>query len=324
MGNWFSNLHVRKRVALSLEDVVEYIRAFMASKQYIEVTCEEEADGAFAVLSDAESDWYSVYSDLFSFDDPRLFADYGRPMSAELKTDVLGISCFDSDYMFLNLINEETETDAWAGVGSASGLGIGRRTNISAWKGKVSDIGAFKEGVKNKYVFAEEALTEVEQCLRLPHRYGGGSFEYLCEQELGGGVYLYFKLSEELKPHEPPVLVMRTGRSLPWLTECRCYITALNMGGASKGLSVFFIGPYVENDEITFSDVYLLKISDKLLIKKNNGRIDGTGIKPIELQKVRLTDALHITITIPYIRSHRRLTTDYHRRSGLRRNLTGK
>ena len=56
-------------------------------------------------------------------------------------------------------------------------------------------------------------------------------------------------------------------------------ISVRNTGGASKGLSICFLGPYVENDEITFSDTVFRQM--------RNGIPQST---PFELQKVRLAD----------------------------------
>ena len=105
MGSWFSNLHIRKKDSMTVDMVPDYICRTMASQQYTLTSSEDEADGAFAIISNAESQWYSVYSDLLSFEEPNMFSDYAAPLSTELETDILGISCFDSDYLYLNLID---------------------------------------------------------------------------------------------------------------------------------------------------------------------------------------------------------------------------
>lgn len=280
MGSWFSNMHIRKNGKVTEASILEYIRKAMAAQQYQSAACQEEADGAFAIISDDKSQWYSVYSDLFSFDQPKQFAAYACPMSAELATDVLGISCFDSDFLYLNLIDAAGKVDAWAGVGSAAGLGIRKRTNLAAWKKKVDNFAFFKESVKKKYVFAEEVLGELETCIHLPPLHSTASYEYLADLELKERVtYLYFKLPETMKTQDAPKLVQRTVSLMPCFLEEPSTVDAINVGGASKGLSVYFIGPYVEKEEITFSDVCFVKW-------KNN----QTESIPFELQKVQLVD----------------------------------
>lgn len=280
MGSWFSNLHIRKSSTLTEADVAAYIRARMAAQQYLPAASEEEADGAFAIVSDDQSQWYSVYSDLFSFDEAKPFADYATPMSADLKTDILGISCFDSDYLYLNLIDAEAKVDAWAGVGRAAGFGIRRRSNLSAWKNKVDDYDSFKGQVKKKFVFAEEVLAEIECCIHLPQEYGAASYEYLADLGLNEkATYLYFMLPEAMKTQDAPKLVQRTASLAPCFLEQPSTIVGVNVGGASKGLSVYFVGPYVEHEEITFSDVCFVR-----------WKKDQKEAVPIELEKVQLSD----------------------------------
>lgn len=280
MGSWFSNLHIRKNDTITENAVAESIRKIMAEKQYLPVATEDDADGAFAIITDDKSQWYSVYSDLFSFDEPKLFTDYATPMSKELKTDILGISCFDSDFLYLNLIDAASKIDAWAGVGSATGLGIRRRTNLSLWQNKVSDFSGFKESMNKKYVFAEEVLSEIEHCIHLPQEYGAASYEHLSDLGLNVlAAFLYFKLPETMKTQDAPKLVQRIASMMPCFLDKPSMVSIINVGGASKGLSVYFVGPYVENEEITFSDVCFVKW-------KNN----QTEAVPFELKKVQLSD----------------------------------
>lgn len=63
-----------------------------------------------------------------------------------------------------------------------------------------------------------------------------------------------------------------------WLEESH-WVAASNVGGESRGISVYFVGPYVEHDEITFSDIWL-----------NKGTNFEPPKKPIELKKVQLAD----------------------------------
>lgn len=280
MGTWFSNLHIRKNSTIVQDAVADYIRTFMTAQQYLPVTSPQEADAAFAIISDPQSQWISVYSDLFSFDDPKQFASFASPMSEELQADILGIACFDSDYLFLNLINTNDKTDAWAAVGRAAGLGIRKRTNPSSWRNKVSDFDSFKESLKKKYVFAEEILTDIAHCLHLPQEHGVASYEYLADVELNEQVvFLYFKLPETTKNQELPKLTLFSASLEPCFLSKPSIVNGINVGGASKGLSVYFVGPYVEHEEITFSDVCFVRLK--------NLHYEAV---PFELKKIQLLD----------------------------------
>ena len=280
MGSWFSNIHIRKNETAKEPKVIELITEWMSAKQYTPCDSEMDADGVVAIVTNEVGQWISVYSDVMSFEDPGNYSEIAVPLSAELHTDVLGISCFDSDYLYLNLINTEDKTDAWIGIGSASGLGIKRRSGISAWKKKVSDFQAFSESVKKKYVFAEEFLAVTEPCLELPVIQSSASYEYLKDFELDKKArYLYFKLPDTMKAQNPVKLVPVMYSLMPCMLEKPSIVGGINIGGESRGLSVYFLGPYVENDEITFSHTCFV-----------GGKNNEMGRTPFELTKVQLSD----------------------------------
>ena len=232
MGSWFSNVHIRKNETASEEKVIEFIREWMASKQYAPCAAETDADGAVAMIAEEDCQWVSVYSDLLSFENPGKYTEIATPLSAELHTDVLGISCFDSDYVYLNLVNRAEKTDAWIGIGSASGLGIKRRSGLSAWKKKVSDFQAFSESAKKDYVCAEEFLAAVERCLELSAIQSSASYEYLKNFELDKKAkYFYFKLPEDMKTKEPVQLVSHTYSCMPCVLEKPSIVDGINVGG---------------------------------------------------------------------------------------------
>jgi len=279
MGSWFSNLHIRKNGKLSEKDIAVSIGNIMASNNYELLSSQDGADGAFAIITDDKSQWYSVYSDLFSFDTPKLFADFANPMLAELKTQALGIACFDSDYLYLNLIDSTGKVDAFAGVGSASGLGIRKRTNLKKWKNEVDDYTTFAESIGQDYVCTEDVLAQIERCICLPCEYAQSAYEYLDDMGISkSATRLYFKLQGEAKEELPRFKHGQYALKPPFIGH-PCVVNVNNVGGASKGLSVYFIGPYVENEEITFSDV-------SFVIRKNN----CSEFVPIELKKVKLTN----------------------------------
>lgn len=280
MGSWFSNMHIRKNDTISVKTICEYITEMMTAQQYLPAESETDADVAFAIVSNEDAQWFSVYSDMFSFDKPVFFENYAIPASNKFGVDVLGIACFDSDYLYLNLINAEEKVNAWAGIGRATGLGFVRRTNLGAWKKKVQDFPRFKESIRIKHIFAEEALMEIEQCIQLPHNQSFASFEYLKDVGLQNtATYLCFKLPENMRTQELPKLEQRTGSLMPCYLNKPSTVSGLNVGGESKGVSVYFIGPYVEHDEITFSDV--------CFVKWKNNQVESV---PFELKKVQLSD----------------------------------
>lgn len=276
MGSWFSNLHIRRAENIEPSAVDSALTEMMTAANYLPAENAAEADAAVAILG-TDSEWISVYSDFFEFGEPKQFQDIARPISERLHTDVLGIACFDSDSMFMNLINPEQKLDAFARIGG--GYGVKRRSNFNAWKNKVTDLDAFKRcAAENEYAFAEEFLMDTAQYTGLNEELAISSYDTLGELELPVQKrYLYFKLPDTVE-QVPPKLVFRSAGSRGPCTDGKqTWVEVLNIGGASRGLSVFFIGQYIENDEISFSDLYL-----------------ETGYRgtrtPFELKKVRLID----------------------------------
>lgn len=253
MGSWFSNIHIRVNETAGPEAVETYLRRLMAAQGYLSAASGDEADGAVAIIPG--EGWTTVCSDLLNFEGPDAMAELAGPLSGELRTDVLGIACFDSDYLYLNLINQEEKVNAWLGIGSAAGLGIRRRTGIKAWAGKVREHGHFSACAKEKYVCAEEFLHAAEGCLELPVERSCLAFEYLADFDPAQKArMLYFKLPEDHKPRELPKLQLFCSSLDPCKIGEASHVDAVNVGGESRGLSVLFVGPYVEHEEIAFLD----------------------------------------------------------------------
>ena len=280
MGNSFSNLNIRKKESITVDDIKQYISQWMAAQQYLPAASEDEADASVAVISDNDSKWFSVYSNLFSFENPKSFSELAIPMSTALHSDILGILCFDSDYLYLNLIDATENIDARVEIGSDPDLGINRQTNLSAWKNKTVDYHRFKESVQKQYIFAEDALAELAPCIELPDMYSMASYSHLNDLDLGKSAsYMHFKLSDNMVADEPPKLIPFMNSLNPYFLDQPHIEEVINSGRKSKGLSVYFLGSYVEDEDITFSDVSF--------VKSKNGQSLNV---PIELKKIQLSD----------------------------------
>ena len=123
-------------------------------------------------------------------------------------------------------------------------------------------------------------MTEAEQFLALPAVHSTASYEYLEDFDLDKEAkYFYFKLPDDMKTKEPVKLVPFLRSNMPCFLEEPSAVNGINVGGEARGLSVYFLGPYVENDEITFSDTCFAK-------SKNN----RTESVPFTLTKIQLSD----------------------------------
>ena len=238
MGSWFSNIHIRKEDHLTEEKISECIIKMMTAQQYQPITSQKDADAVVVILSHDDSQWVSICSDSFAHDDPESCVRVVAPFSLELHTDVMGISCFDSDYLYLNLVNAEDQTDAWIGIGRGKDFGIVRRNSLTAWKKKVADYQEFSAKVKRQYIFAEEFLSEAAEQLGLPANLGTSSLEYLHEMNADVKmIYLYFKTAGNAQQSDN-VNLAHYDYGVPCLADRESRLMAINMGAKSKGLSV--------------------------------------------------------------------------------------
>ena len=112
MGNFFSNIHIKKEKNIDIANVIESFSNLMTSNGYNLETNKEKSDGKLTIVSSTNSQWITVFSDLLELNTEE---DYKKIFNfLNLKTDFLGIYCYDSDYLFLNLLN--SKTDAWINV----------------------------------------------------------------------------------------------------------------------------------------------------------------------------------------------------------------
>ena len=131
-----------------------------------------------------------------------------------------------------------------------------------------------------------EFPAKAERCLTLPQTYSAANWDELQESGLGKrSKLLYFKSvakssSQKQNPIKPRLHLEPDGDCFsPCTTEEKSTLYLKNWGGGSKGLSIYFTGPYVKNDELTFSDTTLW-------------RWKGNDLEahPFELQKICMPD----------------------------------
>ena len=271
MGMFFSSLHFRRRPSLSRERVAEAVCAAWEQQGYRRTDSPGEATLTLDLLGSDDSAWFSLQSEDLDFSDFKSIRELAAPLSRKLKTAVLAISCADSDYLFLNWIDEAAGLDAWANVGRCPGR-VPRRTGFSAWKKIVPNLAAFQQAIKADYLFAEESLHALATILDLPEAQTLPSPE---PDPLAMRLYFAFPNAPASQGH-PRLEITLYNRALCQPGKST-HVTALNRGDASKGLAVVFTGPWVENDEIHITDVQLESRMDR----------SPRSIQPLTLEKVR-------------------------------------
>jgi hypothetical protein len=242
MGNYFAHMFIRQNQQSTVDAIKHTLLEHFATRNVI--PCDADKADFSVMLDMSDPTWIAVYSEGWGHED--LLA-VSPQVSERCGTDVLSCACFDSDYMFLHLYNAESATDAFINIGSSYEIKPPRRSGLAAWKSHVKDFNAFKQAAKQSYVCAEDFLLCMKEQLSLPYQ--------ICFDK-GSAIALYFSVPQDQKP-QPTRLRTYTVSSLPCKPEEPEFWSVRNVGGASCGLDVLFIGSYLENDEITFDDVSL-------------------------------------------------------------------
>ena len=258
MGSTFSNISIRKNSFLTMGMVTESLSTILMDRGFIRST-EETADISFAVFSLPSSQWFTVCENGMLFGDFNGQLDISTLLSTKLNSDTLRISCFDSDYIYLNLLNPHTKLDAWASVGSSAGLGIHRRTGLTAWKAHIADIPKFRQALKKRYEFAEEVLEEISTELELPYEQSFSVFDYLSETLPECEIkYLHFSMPISRSSTELPTFEHYTYGLRPCTAGLPTVVSCINRGGAGKGIEIFILGKSIEHYDITFTEATLV------------------------------------------------------------------
>lgn len=269
MGSWFSNMSIRRSGTVTADAVAQVLVRMLGQHGYEAAQSAEEADGVLALLAGEDSEWVTVCSDLLPLEDPERFAVLGNALSGELHTDVLGIACYDSDFLWLNLLNADENIDGWVGVGSGRELGFTRRNKLTPWKKKVRDYPRFAQCAKDReaYVIADGFLYDTADALGLPRCQSTAGVQYLQEVEPHRmAACLFFRQREDLRQPELPRLA-HYDYELPFLVGYDNYVGAINQGAAGTGLKIWIRINGAKPDEVTYENVYIRSGGEELPIE---------------------------------------------------------
>lgn len=260
MGYSFSNIQVRHCGSLEALDS-EKLVGFLANNQtLLRTEKEEEADIVISVFKQKNSEWVTVTSDIIDCDiDAQLKC--AKDIADGMQTEVMAISCFDSDYLFLNLIDPKRGKDIWASCGSFPYGKAPRRSNLSAWKNYVSDAESFRRVMRSHFTFAENCLNELEPLLNLP------SSQSICgvgDEPADADVMRFYYKSTAVAAGRPPKFVLHTGAlSYHIHGDPNVFngnpnlVSFINTGDAFKGAAVCLAGSCISERRIYVKHIEL-------------------------------------------------------------------
>lgn len=295
MGLFFSNIHIRKNDQFDLSRLEDALIKSMTSQGYQLVDSEEDSELSAQICCDDITEWVSVASDFFDFQTPEDTRSAAEPLSVLFQTDVLAVTCVDSDFMMLNLINEADGTDAWINVGMPYDDQFPRRTGFrnkknnvvgigfGAWENKVTDYDAFQSVMQAEYTFAEDALCRAGELLGLPPSQSTLTADDDSSDTRNTRIMLFFARHQNVQ-RELPKLELNMPSLMPCVDGKDSCVFVSNKGGASQGIAVTFQGDYIEKDEITFDQVQL-----EYDISHNPRRVI-----PIQLEKRKAADGSYV------------------------------
>lgn len=251
MGYSFANIQIRKTDGKDT-DAQRIADILTSGKKLTAVPEGESADILIDVLSDSESPWITVVSDLFDEDSEQCVL-FAKLLSEKLKTPTIAIYDFDSDYLFLNLLDAEKATDAWAACGRFPFGRAPRRSNFSAWRGYVPDTEAFRKVMRGPYTFAEECLEGAAQMLSLPVSQSARCME---SAPLHGIQRFRYRLAEAPETGKQPEFFL-THWPISYGFGSANILSFSNEGGASRGVGVFLGGPCLESRLVEIESVFI-------------------------------------------------------------------
>ena len=236
MGYSFTNIQLKSKGKTI--DVNQVLEALIDGRKLIKAETEDEADIVIAIHPGKDRGWVTVVSDLFDQDDEETI-ECARILSEALQTEAIAIGCFDSDYLFMNLLDVHSSVDAWAACGHFPLLSP-RRSNFSAWKHYVPDVAAFRKAMHDRYVFAEECLKEAESILALPAEQSMQSV--ITATEEAGFICYRYKQEEKEAASDPPRFELCSRWPVKFYFGNPNIVGFLNHGGPSKGVGVMIGG----------------------------------------------------------------------------------
>lgn len=257
MGRSFSNIQIRYPEPVESFDTQKLISLLTNGRSLSCTDKEEEADIIINVCMLENSPWITITSDIIDGDvDTQLKC--AQSIANGLQTEVMAISCFDSDYLFLNLVDPKNEKDIWASCGSFPYGKAPRKSNFSSWKNYVPNISDFSRIMRAGYTFAEECLHGLEPMLSLPVSQSMCTIED--EPADARLIRFYFKLTDKGASGRAPEFKNYNSSLYYNFKDNVNYVSFLNHGDAFRGVAVCLAGPCISKQQIRVKSIELLYI----------------------------------------------------------------
>ena len=272
MGYSYSNIQLK--AGGRPVDAAKIAEMLAAGHKLKKADSPEGADVVIAVGPENAGGWVTIVSDTFD-QDLEACCKAAKALSEEYGTQAIAISCLDSDYLCLNLLDVQNNVDAWAASGKYPEGKAPRRSSLNAWEGYVTDVAAMRQVMRSYHSFAEECLDDLEDILGLPVSQGQCCVDD-ADPEKGFTCFYYAaeaaKSAEGMTVFKPSAF---TGRGYGF--KGVNLTSFVNYSGASRGVGVVFAGPGISQGNVAIPNMWI-QIHDRRRSK----------CIPVELKEVTL------------------------------------
>jgi len=262
MGAFFTNVQVfvpEDAFDDARDKVVESVTKAAAADRLEPVENEDLAERSFAFHADPDGRWISVYTDATEDQDSEALDRLAAELSRDAGTTAVSVLVHDSDFLRLNLFVDGESKGVYENDpefdGESSMPEDARDAVASEWKPLLAggdDLAKLIAIWGERYVFAEEALGEMEPLVGWEIAHCGVGFNYL--EPDADVTRLHFgspgaKAVEAEETSGPPKITTRgTNFSPPVRAGLPCMLGfgCLNEGGGSKGLKLMLWGDGVD------------------------------------------------------------------------------
>lgn len=281
MGTTFTALLLRK-FRTNYQYTLGNLGKCLETEGFLPVSDPKEAELEFSQYLFGEQGWQMVTGDMVTL------SRMAEKLAKKNKAETLWVCCCDSDFVEFELYHPEAGTRTRARAGKSYDESDPPRIEQEKWQAaglwrKDTD---FAKIFEKERVFAEEVLVDLGNALGFD---GGAVIEAACGAggEPDGVVYFGRK---DMPPKRimqgMPCLERRSYYDKPIPVDEPYQWSFINRGGPSLGVELMIYGPFVEEDRMTFTDVYLEAKSDPE--REESERLRYDPARPI--QKIRLTN----------------------------------
>lgn len=281
MGTTFTALLLRK-FRTNYQYTLRHLSKCLEGEGYVPADDPKKADVVFSRYLFERQGWQMVTGDAAS-----LFRMAGE-LAEHNGAEALLVSCCDSDFVELVLFNplDGTQTRARCGrsydESDPPKIEQERWQAVSTGRQKID----FEEIFEKQRLFAEEALVELGEALAFD---GAAVVDAACGEGGDPDDVLYLSLGN--LPHKwvdegMPRLERRAYFDRPIPVDEPYQWSFMNRGGPSTGVELLIYGPFVENDQMMFTDVSMQVKKEPETNDTQWWRFEPQ--KPI--QKIRLTN----------------------------------